>query len=76
MDKAIGNIDVQIIDNGYGFDLTDPNYPTFGRFSKWFDNSKGQNNKGLLNVIINLTLILTIKKSQHYVSIKRNVHHC
>ena len=45
-ESAIGNIDVQIIDNGDGFDLTDPNYPTFGRFGKWYDNSKGQNNKG------------------------------
>ena len=45
-DSEIGDINVQIIDNGDGFDLTDPNYPTFGRFGKWYDNSKGQNNKG------------------------------
>lgn len=45
-DSEIGDINVQIIDKGDGFDLTDPNYPTFGRFGKWYDNSKGQNNKG------------------------------
>lgn len=46
IDTKIGNISVQIIDDGDGFDLTDKNYPVFGRFGKWFDNSKGQNNKG------------------------------